>query len=246
MTLYVKNIKTFPTQPLGAMLKKMRKYWTIIAIVLTLFGCQNETKTDKAIFLLDLPDTSKTHQPDIFYEVKNKAVDELNLNRLENGVDSFELRLWTKVEVTNGGQVLIIKKINDNWTCLDYSYLESQQDFKEGQNIIDHMTSFTIDTFWVKKKQPHTDWITFLSEIEKEKIYELPAQTEIDGWENRVSDGYTYYIEFANKDKYKFYWYNCPDIYEEEFAECQHMTNILGIFNTEFGLKMGSSYRCRN
>lgn len=222
----------------------MKKYCGIIALLSILFACQNEIITDRTNFLMDLPDTSGSQQTIIFYEIKNRAVDELNLKKLESGVDSFELRLWTKVEVTNGGQVLIIKKVNENWTCLDYSYLESQQDFQVGQNVIDYLTSFNIDSFCVKKKQPKTDWATFLKEIEKEKIYDLPSQSEISGWENKVSDGNTYYVEFANKDKYKFYWFNCPDIYEKEFNECRHMSNILGIFDSEFGLRVQHNYKC--
>lgn len=224
----------------------IKKFWIFLVIIFFL-SCKEEKSTNRNNPSLNLPKTDITHLPNnIHYEVKNKIVNELILNKLENGVDSFELRLWTKIEVSNGGNILVIKKINDAWTCLEYSYLETRKDYKGEQNVIGYVTSFTIDTFWVKKLQPLSDWENFLTEINKENIYELPTQSDIIGWKDIVTDGYTYNIEFATKNNYRFYTYNCPDIYEDDFKECQHMTNILAVFNKEFGLKMGSSYRCEN
>ena len=110
------------------------------------------------------------------------------------------------------------------------------------------MTNYTIDTFWVKKLQPRTNWRAFFKAIAKEDIYNLPSQSEIKGWKNEVDDGLTFSIEFATKEKYKFYSYNCPDVYENQFKECKHMVNILNVFDKEFGLRMDifgeEKYRC--
>ena len=221
----------------------------IFGLILT--SCCNNNRTERLSVEMELPDTSVTHQPDLMYEVKKKTADELMLNKLENGADSFELRLWAKVEVTNGGQVFVIKKINNQWNCLHYSYLESKGMMSPNQGLIKWITDFTVDTFCVKKMQPVTDWKTFFAAVEKENIYNLPSQSDIKGWVNGVCDGLTYYVEYATKDKYKFYWYNCPDVYEDKFKECKQMTNILGVFNSEFGLNMGifdekNVYRCRH
>ena len=89
--------------------EKMKKQYTIFILILVLSACNNVRH--KSTFTIVLPDTSVTHQPDIFYETKKKAVQELMLNNLENGSDSFELRLWAKVEVLTGGQLFVIKKL---------------------------------------------------------------------------------------------------------------------------------------
>ena len=216
---------------------------------LFLFACNSNQLIDQPKFILEIPDTSKTHRPDIFYEVKKNAVDELSLNVLENGTDSFELRLWAKVEVLTGGQVFVIKKIKNKWTCMHYEYIETEGKFNP--DLYKLLTSFTIDTFWVNKLQPKTNWDNFFKAIEKENMYNLPVQSEISGWKSNVGDGYTYYVEYATNNKYKFYYYNCPDVYENDFKECKQMTNILDIFHKEFGLSMGfeeygyDSYRCK-
>ena len=228
--------------------KKMKRLWILILPILILFACHHKTETNKPDFTLEIPDTSKTHFPDISYEVKKRVVDLLNLNRLENGTDSFELRLWAKVEVTNYGQIFIVKKVNKLWTCIHYSFLKS---LKFYPNIIDGIKKFTLDSSWVDTVKPKTDWDTFFKAIDKENIYGLPIQSDIKGWKNIVTDGFTYYVEYATKDKYKFYYYNCPDVYEDDFKECKQMTNILSVFNKEFGLKLGwekfgeHPYRCK-
>jgi len=219
-----------------------------VSMLIFFSSCHNKT-AEKPSVKMELPDTSKTHQPDLMYEVKKKAADELMLNKLENGADSFELRLWAKVEVLNEGQVFVIKKINNQWNCLHYSYLEKSGVMPMNPNdLVKWATDFTIDTFWVNKKHPAANWDGFFKDIEKENIYNLPSQADIKGWKNSVSDGFTYYVEYATKDKYKFYWYNCPDVYENKFKECRQMTNILSVFNREFGLKMGfpeeNRFRC--
>jgi len=200
---------------------------------------------------MELPDTSMSHKPDIMYEVKKKAADELMLNKLENGSDSLELRLWARVEVLSGGQVFVIKKISNQWIGLHYFYhIKSGIIPLNYHELTKWATDFTVDTFCVKKIKPVTGWKTFFVAVEKENIYKLPSQSDIKGWKNTVTDGITYSIEYATKDKYKFYSYNCPDVYENEFMECRQMTNILSVFNREFGLNMGifeekNIYRCR-
>jgi hypothetical protein len=181
--------------------------------------------------------------------MKKIAEEELLLNKLENGSDTLELRLWAKVEVLMGGQVFVIKKIKGKWTCLHYTYFYKREvDYENGMDYFKWYSNIAIDTFWVKKLQPNSNWKTFFYEIEKENIYNLPSQSDIKGWSNIVNDGYTFSIEYATKDKYKFYSYNCPDVYENKFKECRQMSNILRIFNKEFGLKMGiyenEKYRC--
>ncbi|GEM_PF-1663771 len=218
---------------------KMKHLSKLLVLIVALSACNNIGR-EKPTFKIVLPDTSATHQPDIFYEVKKKAAQELMLNQLENGSDSFELRLWAKVEVMPLGQVFIIKRIDNKWTCLNYNYVETAK-WSPGPNMLDYAKAFSIDTFAVKKLEPKTNWKTFFNAIEKEDIYNLPSQSDIKGWKNKVSDGYTFYVEYATKYKYKFYWYNCPDVYENEFKECRQMSNILSVFSKEFGLRMGMS-----
>ncbi|MEI6823751.1 MAG: hypothetical protein WCL51_17610 [Bacteroidota bacterium] len=226
-------------------MKKVIKIILLVALTSILStSCKRNIKEDKPKFVMELPDTSRTHTPDLCFEKIKRYTEELNLNKLWLGNDSFELRLWVKVEVLTGGHVYIIKKINNKWDCIHYFYIESRRDFSSSS----YLANRTIDTFWVKKLQPKTNWNNFFKQIEKENIYKLPSQDDIKGWENIVEDGITYKVEIATKNKYKFYYYNCPDVYKKKFIECNQMTNILDVFDKEFGFDfvMFGNYKCAN
>lgn len=217
-------------------------------IGLTFFGCNKHIKSDnnETNFVLELPDTSKKDFP-IIYKVKENLVKELNLQNLENGVDTFELRLWVKSEPTNGGQVFIIKKIKNEWTCFNYFYIEGKFKWIDNREIYENFYNFSVDTFWVKKRNPKSNWINFMQKIDKEGIFELQNQSDIIGWKDIVEDGITYSVEYANNSKYRFYSYNCPDVYSDNFIDCKRMTNILEIFDEEIGLNLiyGNRYKCK-
>jgi len=226
---------------------KMRIPIALLLIFLILGACNSKQVKEQNNFTLILPDTSKTHQPHIFYENKKYLTEELNLRKLEFNTDSFELRLWVKFELITGGQVYSLKKINSQWTCLHYSYYEQESDSPVEHEVYDNISYFTVDSISVKKKTPKSGWSKFLGEIEDANIYNLPDQSDIKGWENLVTDGNTFYVEYATKTKYKFYSYNCPDLYEDDFVECRQMIKILEIFNKEIGIDVGlnGNYRCR-
>lgn len=213
-----------------------------------MFSC-NHLHDDKNTKIERISPKARTlFYTNVSYEKKKKAEKELMLDKLENGTDLFELRLWVKVEVYSLGQVLVIKKINNVWTCLDYSYIEKHDEWEEGTSAVSDFANFKIDTFWVQKKQPRTNWRSFFNEIYKDNILNLPSQDELKGWQNNVDDGLTFAVEYATNNKYRFYCYNCPDCYDKEFMECHQMVNILAAFSREFGLRLGfeskNNYKC--
>ena len=215
----------------------------LILLCIVNISCKRIIKDDKPKFIIDLPDTSNKKYPNYYYETIKKKTEQLMFNKLWMATDSFEIRLWAKVEVTNGGHVYVIKKINNQWVCLHYFFIENHDYWS---NLNSYINNLTIDTFWVKKLQPKSNWNNFFNQIEKENIYKLPSQGDIKGWESIVEDGITYGVEIGTKNKYKLYYYNCPDVYSEKYIECKQMTNILEIFDKEFGIhfNFNDGYKC--
>jgi hypothetical protein len=215
-------------------MKKLRLLLLIIGIGITIsiFSCRYIPERK---ILLDLPDTTRNHSPNIFYESKKSVTKGLNLNELENGVDSLEIRFWIRIEVFSGGDIFVIKKINDKWTCIHYRYYEKH---KEWKNDVSNMENFyynlEIDSFSVRKNEIKTNWPNFFVTVKNTGIYKLPVQDEIKNFKNIVSDGITYYVEFATNSKYKFYYYNCPKAYMKKHEECRKMVEIIEIFKQEF------------
>ncbi len=175
-----------------------------------------------------------------------KAAEELQLKEPDGIKTRSIIRFWFKNESTNGGQVIaIIEYQNKQRKCLDYSFVETGFANGKEKNLIETVTAFKVDTFWVKKKSPKSGWDSFLAAIEKESIYNLPSQSEQITQENNVEDGYTYMVQILRTNEEKFYWFNCPDLCSENHQVCKNYERILHLFNSEFDLNTFSDLNCR-
>jgi hypothetical protein len=218
----------------------MKVYHIPLAVIMIWALCACTKQPTNRELLIEIPDTTESEFAIIPYLIKNKLIEELNLNRLENGVDSFELRLNTHIAIFPYGQLLVIKKIEDKWTCIEYNYLINHAPFGNGQHTLDWVRNFTIDTVQMIKKKPISGWTTFLRSIEKHNIYDLPDQEDIRAWDSlgiTMADGIIYSVEFADNFHYKFYTYNSPGDFSKYFKECEDMAEIVKIFDKELGLK---------
>jgi hypothetical protein len=219
------------------------KYLFISILSLLILSCDNKQDLN-GDFKMEIPNTADGGWSGFHYFQKNEISKQLNIPDLRMGVDSFELRLWVDVEGTNGGQLYRINKIDNNWICLEYSFTLSSNHWDNKRPMWENYLDFKIDSFYVKNKKPQTNWGNFLQALEEEDIYSLQNQMDIENWENIVSDGYSFSVEFATKKLYKFYSYNCPDVYQETFTDCEKMSNILTIFDDEIGFDLIFGPRC--
>jgi len=220
----------------------MKIHQILLVVIIAGLFCCGQRKDDSRKLTIEIPDTTESDL-DIFpYLYKNRLVDELNLQRLEHGVDSFELRFNTRISVLKCGlgQMLVFKKQNEEWTCLEYQYIVQDVPFGSVQNTLDYATGFTIDTILVYKHKPVSGWKNLFAALEKENIYNLPDQEDISSWDSlgvTIADGTSYSVEFINQDRYKFYTYNTPQDFVKYFKECQNMSNIIDILDKEIGVK---------
>lgn len=79
-----------------------------------------------------------------------------------------------------------------------------------------------------------------MDDLEKENIYNLPDQQDISSWDSlgvTIADGISYSVEFANRERYKYYSYNRPQEFAKHFKECRNMSNIIQILDREIGVK---------
>src|SRR6188768_4240745 len=188
------------------------RFYAIVFIataVAALFSCQPSEKTESDRYL-------------------NKFSDELNLQRLEDGVDSFELRFNTEISVLKCGfgQLLVIKKIENEWTCLEYHYIVNDIPF----GTRDYVKDFSIDTVSIYKRHPKSGWTKLFEELEKQHIYDLPSQYDIPSWDSlgvTIADGKGYSVEFADNQRHRYYSYNTPQDFATQLKECRNMSNII-------------------
>jgi hypothetical protein len=122
VSLFLKeNLNSAYTNVVGNAFFMKIHHILLVIIIAGLTSC-GQRRIDSRKLTIEIPDTTES-ELDIFpYLYKNRLVDELNLQRLEQGVDSFELRFDTRIGVLKCGfgQLLVLKKQNKEWTCLEY------------------------------------------------------------------------------------------------------------------------------
>jgi len=163
----------------------MRFYIVVsVALALTvLFSCRHKERTEADRYL-------------------NKFSDELNLQHLEDGVDSFELRFDTRIAILKCGfgQLLVIKKVENEWTCLEYQYVVNDIPF----GTRDYVREFSIDTVSVYQRQPKSGWTKLFDDLEKQNLYDLPNMFDIPSWDSMgatMADGTAYSVEICRQSK---------------------------------------------
>jgi hypothetical protein len=217
----------------------LKIYHILLALIITVLSNCGQKRADSKKLRIEIPDTSESELDILPYLYKNRLIDELNLTRLEHGVDSFELRFDTRRTALKCGfgQLLVFKRTDKEWTCFEYQYIIQNVPFGSVQN---YATEFTIDTILVYKHEPVSGWMNFFAALEKENIYTLPDQEDISSWDSlrvAIADGTSYSVEFANQERYKFYTYNTPQDFVRYFKECMSMSNIIQILDKEIGVK---------
>ncbi len=215
----------------------MTKYLLSIFLLISVLACQPTTIEQKDDFIIDLPDTSitKPNHPNLYYEIKNTLVEELYLERLEDKRNSFEIRLWKKEELLVLGQLMIIKKIDQQWICLNYYYRRSPSNQKQKKGRYSYFTNFSVNQFGVIKRDALMDWNDFFSTLDSNNFYNLRDQTEIPNFIDEVSDGTSYMVEILDSNKYRFFTFHQPDYFAKQYDNSKKMWNIIKLFDSNFG-----------
>ena len=212
----------------------MKGIYFIALITLLLFaGCKEQTDSIHHSFVF--VDTTKpfkreipTYQDgsgDLFYFVEKAKQKQLGLDSLENGFSNLQIRVWYDYSLVKQRDLVVITNKDTNWTATVYNL---QVDW-DGETE-------TIISKQVKQVTPKSGWSDFLGKLFDLKILTLPNMNDIPGLDDGWTDGITYNVEIATKNQYRFYGYHLPDKFEDKYWQAKNMTNILKLFEQEFGV----------
>lgn len=184
----------------------------IILVTLIIFcSCSTKTKQSKDSFRTILPDTSKTHKVYTTFEHLKLLDEQMGLDNIYNGIDSFEIRLWI-VSMIKPNRLFIIKKSNQEVTSQDFSYdysADNKLTFKAGKIIQNNSYPILIDS------------------LSNYNFESLLSQDEIDNFVDSVADGVTYTMEIATSKYYKLLSYHCPEHFANTETNNKHFLNIV-------------------
>jgi len=166
-------------------------------------------------------------KPELFYQLVSQKSKQLKLDKLENGFDSLQIRIWYDSALSNKDKLLILKYKNSKWKGFFYSLNVEWNAYKLTNKI---RKSKIIEV------HPSSGWESFTSKVFENKIESLPNMKDINGLVHRWSDGKTYSIEIATKSKYRFYSYHLPEKFIK-FDEVKNIIKILIAIENEFKIK---------
>jgi hypothetical protein len=190
------------------------------------FSCNQERHNSEGNFMKEIPRYS-TGELELFYKLAQQKAKQLGLENLENGFDGIQIRIWYDYALVFNRELLVLKNVNSQWSAIHY-------DFAVDWNY--KKLTETIKTVKKRELTPSSGWNNFIKELFDLKIEFLPNMTDVPGL-SLGTDGITYNIEFASKNKYRFYGYHLPELHQNKAWQAKNMVDILKLLERELGIK---------
>lgn len=128
----------------------------------------------------------------------------LNLPQLNQGVDSFELRVWYGMAIVSPHHLVTFRYQKPNWTVSRTDYWLSDE-WTDGKP-----TTISFDSSVSYATQATSSAGELLKHIQLFRLDTFPDQKDIPGFDDRVGDGTFYQIELATSRYYKAISYRNP------------------------------------
>lgn len=157
------------------------------------------------------------------YLFKNKIVNQVNLELLENGFDSLQIRIWHSSPYIDSVYLLVVKNINGEWFASISNY---KIIFDKNRNIIDTIIGRST------KVTPKSGWQFFLDRIFKLKITELPDINAVIESLAIMDDGGVA-VEVSTRLRYRFYHYLTSTLCDERIIQAREMESIMQLVKSE-------------
>jgi hypothetical protein len=152
----------------------------------------------------------------------------LQLNTLQNGFDSLQIRIWFHSGMASKNKMIMLKKSKKSWEGQLTSWVED--------NGSENFSKFAIQNIAIENISPKSGWNKYIFKLNKFNITTLPDPINIKGIEIGGGDLKMTSFEIATQYKYRFYTYTEPDGYNKQFKELQDIENIINCTQEEFDL----------
>jgi len=209
-----------------------KKYVMLLLILAFSFSCETKRAVDTSLqgknIKTEIPLTKKG-QPDFFYRLSKYQASKLQLDSLEIGYDSLQIRIWYNYGLLDIQNVAIIKRNNGQWKAelLTLNFDENDSSLMRMPILKERIN-----------KVPASGWTFFLKGLVELNIMGLPDQRKVSGYKEMLgADGVSYNVEVATKEEYRFFSYWQPDIYKKESKEAMNMELTLEFLEKELSFK---------
>jgi hypothetical protein len=194
----------------------MRHTLTFITAIIVLLSCNSAETTNKSDPIrVSVVDTIKLARQKAFSEQALK----LNLTPIDNGVDSFELRIWVGSMFVEH-DLIILKYSDTSWLTQKIRYYKSEDGVSHFKNE--------------KLIKPAITLPLLIDSLGQMQLDKLISQEEIPNFVDNVADGVTYNLEVATKGSYKLLTYHCPEHFAKTEINNKKFLNLLLLVDRYF------------
>jgi hypothetical protein len=187
-------------------------------ICLFVFGSCTQNPPNKIVKII-LPDTAVTHRAIDRNYIKIQSLRKyLNLKKLQNGVDSFELRFYESGMWTPSS-LYIIKNEDSTWICSEYYIWENYPPSSIYEDFNERIKHVYVDSIEVRNINLGNDWNSFIDSLTYFDFPNMISQEEIPNFTDIVNDGEIYSFEVADKNQYRYFFYHAPRYYKDSSNE---------------------------
>lgn len=205
------------------MLYSKTSFFIIITIIL--LSCTHSSKNSQIMtFKRDLPPDS-TGKNSLFASIIFIR-DSLQLDTLENGFDSLQIRIWLKYTSDLKQKSIIIKNKKGTWSAY---YYEFKPKYYFGTDSLLYFEKH------ISEKYPKISWHDFMDKLYRYKISTLPDFTKVKGYYYPATHNDVVAIEVSTVNEYRLYNYPSPALMTE-FSEAKNVEKILNLITQEFDI----------
>jgi len=173
----------------------------LLALIVVNGGCQGnhgkKPESERAISDTIVKEVPEWYEPGTPKQKLDRTLFSLlNLDPLENGFDSLQIRIWIDCGYY-ASNVIVIEKNKSKWTATFYSFTPH---FDEDYNV-------DVRNLETQNKSPKSGWEYFSANLLKTGLTELPDFTKIDSGYFYPTDASRTYVEIGTQRKYRLYEY---------------------------------------
>jgi hypothetical protein len=155
----------------------------------------------------------------------------LNLQSLQKGSDSIEIRIWYRCWASCGPRLVRFFHNRQKWQAEISDITTYRGNEEESAEYIDSMSRD------IQFKNPKSGWISFIDSLFSLKILTLPCDYEIPNFESAGStDGNWADVEISTKNVYRYYSYVDPDFPILNYWQTKNIAQILKLISKEFNI----------
>ena len=189
----------------------MRPLNFILLTLLTFSSCKSSS--DKQTTFQADEDIHRKIDTTKLFEALPNVTKKLNMPLLQNGVDSFELRIWCPFK--NGNlyseqNIITIRYFDKAWRLTQTHVWEKNPEYLFSRNdTVNHLLDTEIDSSKTTLLFPKDQVQAFIDSLSNFNLLNAPRQDSISKTIFPNQDGYRFIFEIATKDSYRMIDYNC-------------------------------------